>query len=375
MVYGGQTKDAIHMTQTKIAQVGSTPGFGWYNIALARSYLYDGQLDSCDFFLTKASNFKEIHINTTLTQSQYEFTINLLRVQLLNKKAALIKFYNSGWWYSPGDLFSMLSLKVEKLMLEYALANALAYNPERKRIVYDLFCAETTVSYDESFYLLKNFNPSYFTTMYENYPMKDTRERVYRYFDLFVAKFNYQNGEEKKAEALCEKLLDNAISRPSNEELPNGFEYEHEKLFLARILELLALQNEGSEDKITYQNRFFDEYPQLMPFSGFQVKMNLKTGGEGDEMIEDVIHDLKKCNIDFVEHTNVPQANIQFSKKGNSYQALINVIGVDGKAIVANEQIIFKTKENVGRELALRLFGKGGAVSLDQAPEQTVAKK
>jgi len=61
------------MAQQIITESGSTPGFGWYNIALARGYLYDGQLDSCEAALDKAANFKELHIGTTLTQTQYDF--------------------------------------------------------------------------------------------------------------------------------------------------------------------------------------------------------------------------------------------------------------------------------------------------------------
>jgi hypothetical protein len=99
-IYAGKTKEAINLAQTKISQSGSTPGFGWYNIALSRAYLYDGQLDSANFYLDKAANYKELHIGTTLTQSQYDFTINLLRLQLIDKKSALIKFLNKGWWYS-----------------------------------------------------------------------------------------------------------------------------------------------------------------------------------------------------------------------------------------------------------------------------------
>src|ERR1700749_260984 len=38
-VYGGKTKEAIALTQNRITESGSTPGFGWYTIALARGYL------------------------------------------------------------------------------------------------------------------------------------------------------------------------------------------------------------------------------------------------------------------------------------------------------------------------------------------------
>lgn len=376
-IYGAQPKEGIALSRQTITQSGSTPGFGWYTISLARSYLYDGQLDSCDFFLNKAANFKEIHINTTLTQSQYEFTINLLRIQLLDKKVSLIKFYNKGWWYSFTDLYNVLSLKVEKLLLEYALANAMAYNPERKRIIYDLFCAETTVSFDESFYLLKNFNLSYFKDKYDLYHMKDNRERVYRYFDLFTAKFNYLDGNEKEAENTCKKLLDQVANNSQQEgNSKNVFEYEHEKLFLARVYELLALQYEGNNEEIGYQNKFYEEFPQLVPFSGLRMSMHINFEGEEDETIRKVQEDLRDCNIHFADAgENVPQATIAFYKKGKAYEALINVQSANGKTSVSNERLIFKSEKGVGHELALRLFAKGGAVTFDEEPVIASAAK
>jgi hypothetical protein len=373
-IYGGRTKEAIGISRQKIMQSGSTPGFGWYNIALARGYLYDGQLDSCDFFLTKASHFKELHINTTLTQSQYEFTINLLRIQLLDKKAERIKFFNPGWWYSFSDLYAMLSLKTEKLLLEYALAHALAYNPERKRVMYDLFCAESTFSFDETLYLLKNFSLPYFINKYNLYHAMDKRERVYRYFDLFVAKFKYENGDKEEAVTLCRKLLSETIYNSDNGRNPqNVFEYEHEKLFLARLYEILSDHYEGDKNELKYQNGFYEEFPQLVPFSGVRLQMNLKFEGEEDEVTKEVMKDIKNCNIDFEEkaNTNIPQAIIFFTKKGKSYQAVVNVISASGKQIVNNEQMIFKNGKGVGRELALRLFAKGGAVSFEE--EEIVA--
>jgi tetratricopeptide (TPR) repeat protein len=179
-VYGGKTKEAISMAQQIIADRGSTPGFGWYNISLARACLYDGQLDSAEFALDKADNFKELHIGTTLTQTQYEFTINLLKVQLMDKKIALIKFLNKAWWYSPTDLYNIASLKAQKMMAEYVVVNELANNPERTRLVYDLFCAEATSSFDEAWYLLKDFSPSFFKKKYETYQRTDQRPNIQR---------------------------------------------------------------------------------------------------------------------------------------------------------------------------------------------------
>jgi tetratricopeptide (TPR) repeat protein len=68
-IYAGKLGTAIDIASEAIAYSNSSPGFGWYNIALARCYLYDGQLDSAYHTLEKAANFKEIHIGTTLTLS------------------------------------------------------------------------------------------------------------------------------------------------------------------------------------------------------------------------------------------------------------------------------------------------------------------
>ncbi|MFI5142337.1 MAG: hypothetical protein ACHQII_08275, partial [Bacteroidia bacterium] len=346
-VYGGKTKEAISMTQEKIEESGSTPGFGWYTITLARSYLYDGQLDSCAFYLDKAANFKELHINTTLTQSQYEFTINLLRVQLLEKKVAQVKFFNKGWWYSLGDLFDICSLKLEKTLLEYALVNALASNDERDRIVYDLFCSETTVSFDESMYLLQDFCAPYFEKKYKHYVETDPRKKVNRYFRLFALEFAYKNGEResirKEAEVLLQETVPLANMGGGGE---NSIDVEYEKLYAYRLVELLAKLSEGTAQYDMYRNACFEVYPQLMLYSGMATKMNVSFSGlENDEIVQAVIDGVKDCNIDFAANNYIPKATVQFIKSGDTYKATINVWDGNHKPVVTNGELIFKNMQ------------------------------
>ena len=373
-IYGGRTKEAINMENKKIAESGSTPGFGWYTIALARSYLYDGQLDSCEFFLTKAANFKELHIGTTLTQSQYEFTINLLKVQLADKKAAEIKFLNKGWWYSFTDLYNFISCKIEKYLNVYVVVNEMANNPERKRIVYDLFCDESTVSFDETMYLLKDFSNSYFQNKYEDYQLKDKRQKIQRYFKLFCAKLKYENGDRREAASLAENLLKQSFSTLYTSEDLKGVlvDTSTEKLFLARLYEVLAKSYENEDDQTKFnisRNNYFDEFPQLLPFSGIKLQMNISVSGENDETISSVMKDLKACNIDWTdEKNNCPQAEIKFTKKGKLYEAIINVKSASGKTMVSDEQMVFKNTIGTGKELALRLFGKGGVIEFESIP-------
>ncbi|MDX2172590.1 MAG: hypothetical protein SFY56_05675 [Bacteroidota bacterium] len=364
LVYGAQTKGAIEMAQTKIVQSGSTPGFGWYNIALARSYLYDGQLDSCEFFLDKAANFKELHINTTLTQSHYDFAVNMLKIQLIDKKINLVKFFNTGWWYSISDLYDVYTLKLEKLLLEYIVVNALSHNPERKRVVYDLFCGESVITFDESMFLLKDFSLPYFKKKYEQYENTDSRKRITRYFKLFSIKFKHEDGDEEEAAKDAKQLLNDCTSSIAlNGEDEKFIDNDYEKLFVARLYEIIA-QNESSDQK--YTNLYYNEFPQLVPFSGVKVKMKVDFMGLTDDVTEKVVDNLKDCNIDFVDETysGVARAKIEFEKKGNSYRAVINLVNDNNKVLVSNAQVIFKDAKGVGQELALRLFGKGGAVKL-----------
>lgn len=362
-VYGGFTKQAIQATQQKIALAGSTPGFGWYNIALARAYLYDGQLDSSEFHLNKAFQFKELHIGTTLTQSQYEFTINLLKVQLIDKKIALIKFFNTGWWYSPGDLYDFYMLKSEKAMLEYALVSALANNPERKRLIYDLFCAEATVSFDESTYLLKDYCLPYFKKLYQSYTDNDRRLRINKYFQLLVARFMLEDGDEDEAKEKAEGILNESVLQPQNEAL--AADMENEKLFIYRLLEVIGQAEEDEEQQKSIAVKCYDTYPQLLPFSGMRVPMQIRFEGLEDENMKQIAEALNDANIDQVSTGNVPRATILAEKKGDLYHLVINVMSTEGKPIVSNSELVFKEVDGIQEELALRLFGKGGAVKPD----------
>jgi hypothetical protein len=354
-IYGGRTKQAISLAKSQIARNGSTPGFGWYNLALARSYLYDGQLDSSEYALDKAAGFKELHIGTTLTQTQYDFTTNLLRLELLDKKISLIKFTNKGWWYSPAALYNITSLQLDKFLLQYVLVNQMINNPERDRLVYDLFCNESTTSYDEAWYLLKSLSLPYLMKMYEGYPKKDPRKNIYKYFRLFDAKLEWEDDNENTARKKFESILNEATLDTANE-----------KLFMGRLFEGLAKCYDDNGDDAKYAsstNALLEEYPQLVPFSRLTLKMKLNYSGVEDNATEKVIDELKDCDIKWKNDNNLPSVNITFIKKNNRYEAMLNVVSAQGRVIVNNQRLIFKsTDEGVGKELALRVFGKGGAM-------------
>lgn len=354
-IYGAKTKEAINICKETISESGSTPGFGWYNIALCRSYMYDGQLDSAEYAIQKASDFKEVHIGTTLTQSQYDFTVNLLKLQLIVRKISLVKFENKGWWYSPASLFKIAGLKFQKLMNQYVLVNQLAANPERDRMVYDLFCGESTTTFDEAFYLLKDFSPSYFVKKYENYQKTDNRRNIQRYFRLFKNKMRWIGGDEDEAFEDFKDMVREI-----------ELDTENEKLFLARLYESLAVAfDDDGDDKNRdfYSNALLEEYPQLVPFSEVRPKVKFTFLGVEDATVKEVIEEVKDCRIDQEDDASpaVATAFVAFSKTGNRYQAEVTVKSGTGKTIVDGDKMVFKEPKGVGKELALRMFGKGGA--------------
>jgi hypothetical protein len=245
------------------------------------------------------------------------------------------------------------------MMTEYAVVNQLANNPERDRLVYDLFCAEATSSFDEAWYLLKDFSPKYFEKKYEDYQRTDKRQNIQRYFKLFIAKFEWERGEEDKARKDFEWMVKSTLLDTS-----------HEKLFLGRLYEGLAkayVEDKQKDNAAFYSNMVFEEYPQLTPFSNLQMRMRLSTSGVQDEVTKNVISSIKDCNINWQNNsTNTANASVSFIKKGDSYEAVINVISATGKTIVANEKLVFKKAEGVGNEIALRMFGKGGSFVFDK---------
>lgn len=353
-VYAGRSKDAIVMCNQIIQQNGSRPGFGWYNLALCRSYLYDAQLDSAAYALNKAAEFKELHIGTTLTQEQYDFTINLLRVNLLDHEIEQLKFLDKGWWYSPIQLYRLGQLKAKKMMAAYNVCINLAYNPDRFRMVYDLFCSEATTTFDEGWFLMKDFSPKYFAEKYHDYQGTDRRKNIQRYFKLFEAKFDIQGGQYTKARTLLENLIQST-----------KLDTENEKLFLGRLYEAIAkiyvkAKNKGNRD--FYNNMLYETYPQLIPFSGLKLKLNLKISGGTDHVIHEVLDDLKDLNINWVYNQQAPTVELNFEKRGEKYQATIKVKSISNKTIVNNTGLIFQNADGVAGELGLRMFNKGGSL-------------
>ena len=152
----GQAKQGAELSENMIKGFGSSPGFGWYHIALSRALTYDGQVAAAQKAVDKAANFKEVHIGTTLGQSHYDFSVQLLKLIQKEQQIAMLQFEHKDWWYNPKQLGIIAQSTAERLMQQYLIINQFAQNPERDRVVYTLFSTESTVSWDEIWYLISS---------------------------------------------------------------------------------------------------------------------------------------------------------------------------------------------------------------------------
>ena len=134
-IYKAKPMLGAGLSRNMITAAGTTPGYGWYNIALARSLLYDGQITEANKYVNKAADFKELHIGTTLGPTHYDFSIQLLKLIAKEQAWQMQKFEHGNWWYNPSVLLSMAGKASETYLQQLLIINQFALNPDRKSVV------------------------------------------------------------------------------------------------------------------------------------------------------------------------------------------------------------------------------------------------
>lgn len=341
-----------------IQAAGSTPGFGWYNIALARCLYYDGQISESIRHADRAAEFKELHIGTTLGQSHYDFSIQLNKLMTKEAQYEMQRFEHKDWWYTPAVLGNMARLIGERYMQEFLIINSFAQNPERDQVIYRLFATESTVSWDEVFQLVKNFSTRFFIRRFSEAAKDDPRPLVRKYFRLMIARLHVKEGEYKEAEPILLDLLKD-----------NTIDLSYEKLFLARTYQALAECSEGLEKKTERDNylyKLYQTYPQLIPFSSLKMPMLLQVSGTADP---EVMKRLEACNIRFNDQGAMLRAQVQFRTQGKSKLVDYSVIDGLGNYIVPRQTYSYTDANVAGVSLAYRLFGVGGTAPREDTME------
>lgn len=349
-IYKSQPKEGVSLMHDMIKANGSTPGFGWYNIALARALYYDGQLAESQRHINKAAEFKELHIGTTLGQTHYDFSTQLVKLMNIEARIERLKFENSNWWYNVAVLGNMAKLLSEKYVQQYLIINQFALNPERDMVVYKLFSTESTVSWDEIWYLIKDFSTKFFLNRFRQETQTDERQYVRKYFKLFTARLQMKQGNYKEARMLLDEILRD----------PN-MDTEYEKLFVARVYQAQAECALERKDNLAYDNliyKLYTFYPQLIPNSGLKINMRLNVLGQADDK---VVERLKDCNINWINKTNTPapEAYIRFSGTGNKKHISYYVMDASGEYAVQQQSFAYSKPEAAAVQLAYKLFNIG----------------
>ena len=350
-IYKGQPKQAISDIKEMINAVGSTPGYGWYNIALARAYFYDGQIEQAEKATAKAAGFNELHIGTTLGQSHYNFSIQLEKLLQLQARIERLKFEKSNWWYTPSTLLELAKLTTEKYAQQFLIISQFAENPERDRVVYKLFSTESTVIWDEVWFLIKDFSSAYFIKKFENEIKNDPRPLVKKYFQLFVAKLKIKEGKYAEAK---NHLQDLALSAPVDSE------FEH--LFEARVQEALAMcLNALDEHRSAALARlnFYNTFPQLVPLSSEKPSFILSVKGQDNHPL---VRELKKSSLDFSPKFTAlsPKIILEFVQKDKHDVVRFTVLNPDGQTVIPARELVVKNIESTSKALLYGIFGTGG---------------
>jgi hypothetical protein len=150
-------------------------------------------------------------------------------------------------------------------------------------------------------------------------------------------------------------MLDKLLKDPN-------YDPEYEKLFTARIYQAeaecaKALGNETEENDWLY--RLFLLYPQLIPYTGLKMNMNLHISGDVDKDVEKRLRD---CNINWVTNSSIPApgAYVIFNRNGAKKDITYYVIDRAGNYLVQKQSFSWQKPDEAGKDLAYRLFNIGG---------------
>lgn len=347
-LYRGRPAAGIALTEGMIRANGSTPGFGWYNIALARSLLYNGQFRDAASYIRKSEEFKELHIGTTLGQAHYDFSVQILKLKHTLQSIAAKKFENKHWWYTPSALGEIGKLTADKYFRQFLIINQFSQNPERDRVIYKLFSTESTVSWDEIWLLIKDFSTGFFLDKFRKEQSLDPRENIHRYFQYFIARLMMEQGKYPQADILLQEILEN-----------KQLDTAYEKLFIARILEaqaVCALKEKRTEDSRNHIIDMYRYYPQLIPFSEVIMPFRLTVTGHPPE---EILQRLKQVNIQWGNDPAAPEVRLQYERAEDKQYLTIQVIDASGKEQVPSFRTALTSTEKDILKIAYRLFSVG----------------
>jgi tetratricopeptide (TPR) repeat protein len=345
-IYHGEPDRADTLLSNVLAKQGSTPGYGWHNIGLARAKHYAGLTAESQEKTNKAARFQELHIGTTWGQEQYNLAVASLNYvnQLQFKKEYWFEHQEWHFWLNPVNWYRWVKYTLEIRHQKMVLASLVAANPEREQVIYSVFSPENLITFDEVWAVIDGFGNEYFIDIYENLLRTDKRPRLKKYFKYFLGKLYLAEGKEQEAIDFFNQVL-----RDPDREDP------YQTLLMARAYEGLAEATGGSEGQ-RYVRQMYALYPQLVPFSDHTMDFSLRVSG--DEVVAaDILADLEDCRLNLSGGKGAPVVTLRFERKSGSVSVTYRVETEMRVLQTGVFQVSPEEMDHAGKLLAYRLFG------------------
>jgi tetratricopeptide (TPR) repeat protein len=345
-IYRGHPERADSLLNDILQKQGSTPGYGWHCIGLARAQHYEGLTAESMERINKAARFQELHIGTTWGQEQYNLAVASLHYlnQLNFKKEYLFEHNEWYFWLNPVNWYRWVKYTLEIRHHKMVLASLVAENPEREQVIYSLFSPENLVTFDEVWSVMEGFGNEYFIKIYKNKLATDKRPRLKKYFKYVLGKLYLAEGKESEAINYFNQVLQETDANDT-----------YQTLLVARTYEGLANATSGSERE-KYTRQLYQLYPQLVPFTDLTMSFRLNGQAKSDAE-EKILDDLKNTRIDFTDDGNVPQVSLQFSPRGQSLDINYSVQWQGKVTQQGTLQLDETEKADAGKLIAYRIFG------------------
>lgn len=345
--YRGHPEKADSLLTDVLQQQGSTPGYGWHCIGLARAQHYEGLTAESQERVNKAARFQELHIGTTWGQEQYNLAVASLNYinQAQFKKEYWFEHNEWYFWLNPLNWYRWVKYTLEVRHHKMVLASLVAGNPERDQVIYSIFSPENLITFDEVWSVIDGFGNKYFIDIYKKRLRTDKRPRLKKYFSYFLGKLYLAEGNEAEAIKYFEKVLND----PERED-------PYQTLLMARVLEGLAMATDGEQQK-QYTQQLYKLYPQLVPFSDLTMAFRLHVEGQPTDVQQDILDELNSSRIDFTTDTTVPGLSLTFAQHGEAIDVSYTVQADDQVMQHGTLRIEQHEREGAGKLIAYRLFG------------------
>lgn len=344
--YRGHPEKADSLLNDVLQKQGSTPGYGWHCIGLARAQHFEGLTAESQDRTNKAARFQELHIGTTWGQEQYNLAVASLNYlnQLQFKKEYWFEHNEWYFWFNPLNWYRWVKYTLEIRHQKMVLASLVAGNPEREQVIYTIFSPENLIAFDEVWSVIEGFGNEYFIAIYKKQLATDKRPHVKKYFNYFLGKLYLAEGKEKIATDYFQQVLND----PDRND-------PFQTLLMARTYEGLAQASSG-DAKMQYTQQFYRLYPQLVPFSDLKMAFRLKTEGQLADAEQKIVAALQHTSIDFITDKTAPIVDLSFSTKGEAIDVTYTVYTERQVLHKGSLRIEPNDRETAGKLIAYHLF-------------------